>query len=130
MRLLHAGIAVLCLFASSGYGTALKYQANPDHLQYVGHNETRDSQPPRAGTPLSVNYQSLSSETNKQTQDNKQQPNKWLEPIVLVTGTYVLVSFLMLMAISKQGKHNESQIALADAQRVEMIRQTDHMRRQ
>jgi hypothetical protein len=130
MHLIHVMVAALCVVSSSGYGTTLKYQANPDNLQYVGHDETGDSQPPRAGTPLPVNHQSLSSETNKQTKDNKEHPSKWLEPIVLVTGAYVLVSFLMLRAISKQGGQVEKQIVLADAQRVEMIQQTDHMRRQ
>jgi hypothetical protein len=131
MRLSYAGIiTALCLMASSGYGTALKYQANPDYLQYVSQNETRDSQPPRAAIPLSVNDQSLSSDTNKQTQDNKERPNKWLEPIVLITGAYVIVSFLMLRAINKQGEQNERQIALADNLGKWTAEQADFTRRQ
>lgn len=123
-------IATLCVIVPSGNGTALKYQANSDNLRHVGHNETRNSTTSRVEVPVPVGHQALRSAADTQTQDNKEKHSEWLEPIVLVTAAYVIVSCLMLRAISKQGEQVERQIGLADAQRVEMVQQSDHMRRQ
>ena len=112
MHLVYALIAALCIIVPSGNGTALKYQVNPDNLRYVGHNETRNAKTPRTQTRVAVNYEPLGSATNTQPQDNKEKPNKWLEPIVLVTAAYVVVSFFMLIAILKQGKHTSDQVAI------------------
>ena len=130
MRLSHALIAAMCLIAPSGYGTALKYQANPNYLQYVSQNDAGDSLATRADTSLSVDHQPLGSETNKKTKGNQERPNKWLEPIVLVTAAYVIVSFLMLRAINKQGEQNERQIAVASNLGKWTAEQADYTRRQ
>jgi len=129
MRLVYV-FTMLCLIAPSGYGTAVEYQANPDNLQYVGHNDTRYSHPPSAGTSFSVNYEPSRTKSDQDSSDDRQESHDWSAPIVVVTGAYVIVTVLMLIAINKQTKLAERQIELTEVQGKWMAEQADYMRRQ
>jgi hypothetical protein len=130
MRLIYAVLISVCIVAPSRYGTALKYQGNPDDLQYVAQNNAGDSNQPSQKVSVAINNQAPGPKQNTNTSYDQEESHDWFAPIVLVTAAYVVVSVLMLISIARQGKQVEKQIALSDAQRVEMIQQSDHMRRQ
>ncbi len=116
MHLIYAAIAGLCLITPSGYGTALNCQANPDHLRYVTQNGAGDTHAPSPDTPLAINGESSRPKQDGKASGHKEHTNSWREPIVMVTGAYVVVSFFTLLAILAQGKHIKTQAGESAAQ--------------
>jgi len=119
MRLAYVAVA-MCIVALSGKGMACN-KANSYNFQYVSDHEARNNNAPCAWTPVSFKYEAFRSETGSQPQANQEDSNKWTEPIVLVTAAYVIVSFLTLLAIKRQGVFMAKQVELLDKQVVGFI---------